>query len=337
MPRLSFANRKRVIILRRLGYSLTDIKYKLQEEDVYVTVRSLQRLCKKFRDKHTIQDLPRTNKTRKLSQEMRTLLDEMLKENDEMTARQIRATLYDKFPDLKVSLATVKRVRKENGWVCTRPHYCQLIREVNKLKRKEWCQQQIDNKETFSNVVFTDECTVQLDHHGRLCFRKKQEARKLKQRPKHPAKVHIWGGISSKGATRVVIFTGIMNAPRYAQILEASLVPFLRKYYPKGHRLQQDNDPKHRSKYVENFFKTQNIKWWKTPPESPDLNPIENVWGSLKQFLRSTYKPSNLEQLKAGIQQFWLTLTPTVCSKYIGHLQKVMPKVIEVDGNPSGF
>ena len=155
MPRLSFANRKRVIILRRLGYSLTDIKYKLQEEDVYVTVRSLQRLCKKFRDKHTIQDLPRTNKTRKLSQEMRTLLDEMLKENDEMTARQIRATLYDKFPDLKVSLATVKRVRKENGWVCTRPHYCQLIREVNKLKRKEWCQQQIDNKETpnTTNVI----------------------------------------------------------------------------------------------------------------------------------------------------------------------------------------
>ena len=227
---------------------------------------------------------------------MRTLLDEMLKENDEITARQIRATLYDKFPDLKVSLATVQRVQKENGWVCTRPHYCQLIREVNKLKRKEWCQQQIDNKETFSNVVFTDECTVQLDHHGRLCFRKKQEARKLKQHPKHPAKVHIWGGISSKGATRVVIFTGIMNAPRYAQILEASLVPFLRKYYPKGHRLQ-DNDPKHRSKSVENFFKTQNIKWWKTPPESLDLNPIENVWGSLKQFLRSTCKPSNLEQL----------------------------------------
>ena len=337
MPRLSLANRKRVIVLRRLGYSLSHIKHKLEEEDVYITVRSLQRLCKKFCNIHTIKDLPRTSKTRKLSAEMSTLLDDMLKENDEITARQIREKLYEKFPDLNVSLATVKRVRRENGWVCTRPHYCQLIREVNKLKRKEWCQKQIDNKEKFSNVVFTDECTVQLDHHGRLCFRKKREARKLKQRAKHPAKVHIWGGISIKGATRIVIFTGIMNAPRFAKILQASLVPFLRKHFPEGHRLQQDNDPKHRSKYIENFFTTHNINWWKTPPESPDLNPIENIWGSLKQYLRSTYKPSNLEELKNGIQQFWLTLTPTVCSKYIGHLQKVMPKVIEVDGNPSGY
>ena len=45
---------------------------------------------------------------------MRNKLDNMLKENDEMTARQICATLYDTFPDLKVALATVKRVQKEN-------------------------------------------------------------------------------------------------------------------------------------------------------------------------------------------------------------------------------
>ena len=337
MGRLSISDRKRVIILRRHGYSISEIKLKLQQENVYVTIRSLQRLCKKFRDKHTIQDLPRRSRPRKLSREMSISLDDMLKENDEVTARQIRANLCEKFPSLHVSLATVRRVRRENGWVCTRPHYCQLIREVNKVKRKEWCQQQIANKENFSNVIFTDECTVQLDHHGRLCFRRKNEPRVLKQRPKHPAKVHIWGGISIKGATRVVIFTGIMNAQRYAKILESSLVQFLSKYFPEGHRLQQDNDPKHRSKYIENFFQRNNIRWWKTPPESPDLNPIENIWGSLKQYLRSTYKPSNLEELKAGIQQFWLTLTPAVCSKYIGHLQKVMPKVVEVDGNPSGF
>ena len=128
---------------------------------------------------------------RTFTRKMRILLDEMLKENDAMTTKQIRATLYHKFPDLNVSLVTVKWVRKKNGWVCICPHYCPPIREVNKLKRKEWCQQQIDNKESFSNVVFTDECTVQLDHHERLCFRKQQEARKLKQCPNHPAKVQL--------------------------------------------------------------------------------------------------------------------------------------------------
>jgi len=72
-----------------------------------------------------------------------------------------------------------------------------LVREANKIKRKQWCQQQINNNEEFEDVIFTDECTVQLDHHGRLCFRKEREGRALKQCPKHPAKIHLWGGIST--------------------------------------------------------------------------------------------------------------------------------------------
>ena len=320
-----------MITLWRRGYCVKEIKRKLEEEDVCIMSRSLQRLVKKFQTHHIIKDLPRRKRPKKLSDEMIALLDDMLKDDDEMTARRIRCKLTEKFGDFQVSLLIVKRVCRAKGWVCTCLHYCQLIREVNKLKRKEWCQNQIDNDEKFRNVVFTDECTVQLDHHGRLCFRKEREPRVLKQRPKHPAKVHIWGGISA------VLFTGIMNAQRYAKLLEKGLIPFITKYFPDGHRLQQDNDPKHNSNHVKKFFEDKHINWWKTPPESPDFNPIENVWGSLKQFLRSTYKPSNIEELKAGIQQFWLTLTPEVCKKYIGHLHKVIPKVIAVQGNPSGY
>ena len=44
------------------------------------------------------------------------------------------------------------------------------------------------------------------------------------------------------------------------------------------------------------------INWWTTPPESPDLNPIEKVWGSLKQFLRDQWKPTNQETLVEGIK-----------------------------------
>ena len=64
------------------------------------------------------------------------------------------------------------------------------------------------------------------------------------------------------------------------------------------------------------------MKWWASPPESPDINQIENVWGSLKQFLRSSYKPENLDELKQGIQEFWTTLTPEVCH----------PRIVEVNG-----
>ena len=146
------------------------------------------------------------------------------------------------------------------------------------------------NKEEFKNVLFTDECTVQLESHSRLCFRKRLQKRALKQRAKHPAvKIHVWGGISAKGATKLVMFTGILNAERLTSIYEAGLLPFIAERYPDGHRLYQDNDPKHSSNRIENFLNEKDVNWWYSPPESPDLNPIELVWGSLKRYLRNNY------------------------------------------------
>lgn len=209
--------------------------------------------------------------------------------------------------------------------------------KLNKKKRLIWCREQLRANEEFNDVIFTDESTIQLEHHSRLCFRQQRQPRALKQRAKHPIKVHIWGGISKRGATHVIIFSGIINAESLAQVLEVGLLPFIRDRFPAGHRLQQDNDPKHASYYIEDFFDEHNVNWWPTPPESPDLNPIENVWGSLKQYLRNVYKPKNLDELKEGIQQFWVTLTPEVCTRYIQHLTKVIPKVIEEEGGPSGY
>lgn len=84
-----------------------------------------------------------------------------------------------------------------------------------------------------------------------------------------------------------------MYAIRFGEILKASLLPFIQQCHPRGHRLYQDNDPKHTSKYIEKFFEKNRIVWWRSPTESPDLNPIENIWGSLKQYLRTQYKPHN--------------------------------------------
>jgi len=151
-----------------------------------------------------------------------------------------------------------------------------------------WCREQIQVSEQFENVIFSDECTIQLEHHGCLCFRKKKEPRKLKPRAKQ---LHVWGAISSRAAAPIVMFSGIMDAVCYGDILDASLVPFIANRFSGGHRYQIDNDPKHHSSYIESYFNDHNINWWPTPPESPDLNPIENVWGTLKQYLRSKHKP----------------------------------------------
>ena len=337
MPRLDLETRRRVITLFQRGTSVTDIQNRLAEENSAITRQSLHRLIRKFRDHGTVQDLPKRTRSIKLTDEMMEFIDSKLQENDELTAEQLRSSWKEMFPDVNISLSSIKRGRKKKGWVSTRPHYCQLIRELNKRKRLLWCEFLQRSNEKFENIIFTDECTVQLDRHSRICFRKKRQGRKLKPRPKHPIKLHIWGGISSRGATNILLFSGIMDAPRFQQILEAGLKPFINECFPDSHRLQMDNDPKHCSKLIEDYLSSNEIVWWRTPAESPDMNPIENVWGSLKQYLRSTYKPQNLEDLKEGIQRFWSSLTPDVCQRYINHLTKVIPKVIEVRGEPSGY
>ena len=93
----------------------------------------------------------------------------------------------------------------------------------------------------------------------------------------------------------------------------------------------QDNDPKHTSRRAQAFMENKGINWWRTPPESPDLNPIEDLWHELKFYLASKVKPQTKQQLVDGIRRFWTEkLTADKCSRYIDHvLKKVIPAVME--------
>lgn len=136
-------------------------------------------------------------------------------------------------------------------------------------------------------------------------------------RPKHPPKVHVWAGISLCGPTKICIFDGIMDAPLFVDILDSTLVPFITEKYARGHRFMQDNDPKHTSGYAKSFYERKGINWWKTPAESPDLNPIENLWHELKEFIRREVKPHTKDELIIGIKQFWKTVDVPKCTRFV--------------------
>ena len=68
-----------------------------------------------------------------------------------------------------------------------------------------------------------------------------------------------------------------MKKELYTEILDATLLPFLHDVYRDGHKFMMDNDPKHTSGHTRVWLDDNQVTWWKTPPESPDLNPIENM------------------------------------------------------------
>lgn len=262
------------------------------------------------------------------------VVNQQMRLNDETTAVQLHDILTRH--GISVSLRTVLRCREQLGWTFRGSAYCQLIRDANKAKRLEWAQKYMNDD--FANVIWTDEASVQLETHRRRCYRKKGKRPNPKPHPKHPVKVHVWAGISMEGATKICIFTGIMKAEFYVQILQHCLLPFLETTFSgKEHRFMQDNDPKHVSRMAKTFFEDNGVNWWRTPPESPDLNPIENVWHELKEHLRSRVKPKNLSELISGIKSFWTTVDIPKCRKYIGHLRKVIPRVIELQGDATGY
>ena len=137
----------------------------------------------------------------------------------------------------------------------------------------------------------------------------------------------------------ICIFEGKMDAPLYCESLRRTLLPFLQSQFPEpnSHCFIQDNDPKHYSRTAQKFYDQVGINWWRTPPESPDINPIENLWHELKEHVRREIKPRTKQELLDGISTFWTTVDAHKCSKYIGHLRKVIPKVIEMGGEATGY
>jgi len=87
------------------------------------------------------------------------------------------------------------------------------------------------------------------------------------------------------------------------------------------------------SKLGKAFLANIEISWWKTPPESPDLNPIENLWHKLKEYIRREVKPKTKDELVEGIKEFWSLVSGEKCQKYI---QRLCPGLLKWEGQLLG-
>ena len=226
MAKVTNYTRTQIKLLQKQGLHPAEILRLLKTEGVAVSLASVVRIIKKLKTTGSLANLPRSGRPAKISDEAKVFINRQMRKDDEMTSCRIKNKLAKCGTD--VSSSTVRRAWTQLGWTLQRAGYCQLIRDVNKTKRLEFAQRVLESEDTFHNVIFSDESSISLTQYRRTCYRKVDEPGKRKPKPKHPLKVHVWAGISKHGATKVCIFDGIMDADLFCNILESTLVPFVR-------------------------------------------------------------------------------------------------------------
>ncbi|CAF4254431.1 unnamed protein product, partial [Rotaria sordida] len=164
----------------------------------------------------------------------------------------------------------------------------------HKKRRVQWAK---DHKnDDFTHTIFTDESSFQLFRNTVRRWTKTPN-NELKVVPKNRQKVHVWGAISMKGVLSCHTFRCNLDGPYYVYILKNYLLPAVRRQFRRHWRLQQDNDPKHTSNICQQFIDKNIPQLLEWPSNSPDVNPVENLWSIVKRNVEKS-KPSNIDELE---------------------------------------
>ncbi len=118
----------------------------------------------------------------------------------------------------------------------------------------------------------------------------------------------------------------------YSKILYENLLPSARTLkMGRGWVFQHDNDPKHTAKATKEWHKKKHIKVMEWPSQSPDLNPIENLWRELK-VRGAKRQPQNLNDLERICKEEWDKIPPEMCANLVANYKKRLTSVIANKG-----
>jgi transposase len=143
----------------------------------------------------------------------------------------------------------------------------------------------------------------------------------------------FWGAFSYNGPIALVPVTGTMNSTKYVETLETNLLPHLENTPLADIPIfQHDNAPCHASRETKLFLQQHAVNVIEWPPYSPDLNPIENLWGIMKNKLKEQNVTTKAELLQI-VQEIWASMSmKDVCKRLIVSMEKRIHECIRNRG-----
>ncbi len=134
----------------------------------------------------------------------------------------------------------------------------------------------------------------------------------------------LWGCFYAKGPGRLICVKERMNGAMHHPSARALKMK-------RGWVFQHDNDPKHTARATKEWLRKKHFKVLEWPSQSPDLNPIENLWRELKVRVAQR-QPQNITALEEICMEEWAKIPATVCENLVKTYRKRLTSVIANKG-----
>lgn len=222
--------------------------------------------------------------------------------------RQIAAATLQNVP----STSTICRRLRKRGLLSRSPAKKCKLTEIHMIARYMWAEQHVQWKDEWQRVIFTDESSFQLHALARQFVRRPSGKRYTSEyvcskENKSVAHVSVWAAISWRGVSELHVIIGRLTGLKYRnEILQGPLQRYCQTFFhEENYIFQQDNCPCHTSAVAREYLEEQNINCIDWPSVSPDLSPIENLWGLVKIQLAKIPNINNTARLRIELANVW--------------------------------